>query len=108
MSDDTFAGTLTGIERLRNSRQSDDDWIEWKRVLIESAKAGAELERIVSRMELRLQKLASQTALDGISARVKELEDAARRRDRWGEKLLKAAGAVGVTLLAWWLGRHHG
>lgn len=104
-ADDTFATTLTGIDELR-SKHGSDDWPEWRRTVVDAVRAGAQLEKKVQQLELRLQGTAKTTAYTAMDARVQSLElvqSSRSKTTKWAADLFKTilAGlfAFGLTRL---------
>lgn len=97
--DDTFASTLDGIEELRASHRGDDDWESWRRVVLQSLRAGTTLEKRLSQIETKAGTFAKVGAYTHLDTRVTRLEDAQKRsRGFWGQ-ILKAGGAIGLIVL---------
>jgi hypothetical protein len=76
--DETFAGTVTGIEELRKAHK--DDWPEWRRTLINAARAGARMEQELRYVAASVEQCARRTAVSTLANKVGALEDAARKR----------------------------
>lgn len=90
-ADDTFASTLTGIDELR-SKYGSDDWPEWRRTVIAAVNAGAQLERRVQAIDLRLHGTAKAEAYAKLEKRVHALEflqSSRSKAGKWGADILK-------------------
>lgn len=104
----TFKFLVEDIRAREGGKDFQNDWLQHRRTLLESVEAGRKLEDEVERIELRLDKMARQGALDQAFDRIKALED--ERNQRRGilrflkGLVLAAAGAVTASLLA----RHKG
>jgi hypothetical protein len=97
--DDTFATTLDGIEELRSPHRGTDDWQSWRRVVVQSLRAGSALEKRIASLEVKAGGFAKAGAYTHLDTRVSRLEEQERRRrGLWGT-LLKAAGAIGLVVL---------
>jgi hypothetical protein len=106
--DDTFARTFVGIDRLRG-KNHDDDWHEWKRVVLESLRAGKKLEDKVAALTIVVNDLkarsARHTAVAALADKVKGLEDHHAQRESTKAKLLGWIGKAALLILAALLGR---
>lgn len=101
-ADDTFASTLTGIEELR-SKYGSDDWLEWRRTVVDAVRAGAQLERKLQSLELRLHGTAKAEAYAKLEKRVHALEflqSSRSKAGKWGADILKTVlgGLLAVAL----------
>jgi hypothetical protein len=76
--DETFASTVTGIEELRKAHH--DDWPEWRRTLVNAARAGARMEQELRDVEAAIEQCARRTAVSTLANKVAALEDGVRRR----------------------------
>jgi len=106
--DDTFARTFVGIDRLR-SKGYDEDWHEWKRVVLESLRAGKKLEEKVSALTIALNDLkarsARHTAVATLAEKIKVLEDHHAKRESSRAKIMGWVGKALLLILAALLGR---
>ena len=106
--DDTFARTFVGINRLRG-KSHDDDWLEWKRVVLESIKAGKSLEEKVNALNIAVNDLkarsARHTAVASLAEKVHALEEHHAKRESGRAKLLGWIGKAALLILAALLGR---
>lgn len=76
--EETFAATVTGIDELRAAHH--DDWPEWRRTLVNAARAGARMEQELRNLEAALEQCARKTAVTTLVNKVADLEDAAHKR----------------------------
>lgn len=94
--DDTFAGTIF---------PRSNDWDSWRRVVLQSCRAGGEMEKRLISLETKISSCAKVGAYTHLDARVVRLEEeAGRRRGLWGQ-VLKALGAIGLVVLGHELSR---
>ena len=103
--DDTFARTFVGIEKLRG-RSHDDDWLEWRRLVIQAIKSGKQVEEKVSALIAERPKYARQSAVTLLAARVAALEDEKKKRESTRSKLIGFAIKAALLILAALLGRN--
>jgi len=104
--DDTFATSLVGIERLRlmNERDrgesaADYDWREWKRSVVASIKAGAELEKQMNWVIPELKLRAKQRVLESLVVRIAALEAEREAASSARARMLGAGGKVLLVIL---------
>lgn len=71
-ADETFAATVTGIEELRKAHH--DDWPEWRRTLVNAARAGARMEQELRDVENSVEQCARRTAVRDLATRITALE----------------------------------
>lgn len=99
----TFKFLVEDIRSKAGGKDFSNDYLEQRRTLLESVEAGRKLEEEVERIELRLDKMARQGALEQAFDRIKALED--ERQQRRGifrflkGLVLAAAGAVAASLM---------
>jgi hypothetical protein len=98
--DDTFATTLTGIRELRAEHGDGmrGDWIEWKRTVLKSVKAGERLEKLVNGLLTDMRDAAKQKALQSLSARVAALEAERKKNHGRRQQILAALGKVALVV----------
>lgn len=107
-SDDTFAGTSADIDELRSRYADDDNWREYKRIVLQSVRAGKRLEDEFNTLKLDIvTKYARQGAqerlaksVDEIRADIKEW----RSTKRW---LVDAAKLIAVAVVTAYLTKGH-
>jgi hypothetical protein len=103
--ENTFSGNVAALRRDLGTYK-DDDWKEWRRVVIRGLEAGEQLERDVAKIRTELPALAKQSAQDGIRIRVEALE-AWRETQRGSRRMiLNALGAIGLLVLGALLKRY--
>ena len=99
--DDTFATTLSGIEKLRAGHyRNEDDWREWKRSVLASLKAGSAVERKLAWVIPELKGAARDSALQALARRVESLETARSKVLSTWQQALSIAGKVALVILA--------
>lgn len=101
--EETFASTVTGIEELRRGQR--DDWPEWRRTLVNAARAGARMEQELRDVAAAVEQCARRTAVSGLSNRIAALEDAAKQRRGLMRWVVNHGWEIVVVLIAAYLAR---
>jgi hypothetical protein len=96
--DNTFSGNVAALRDALGTSK-DDDWKEWRRVVIKGLEAGELLERDVAAVRAEISRFALQSAQDGIRLRVEALEAWRESRRGMGRMVINALGAIGLVLL---------
>jgi len=104
--DETFAGTVAGIEDLRRKYRGNDDldWREWKRTLVSSAKAGAKLEQTVNGLAMEFAKAARAEVVAGLITRLEMLEYHEKQRTGMKANLVRGVFELLVGALLLYVG----
>ncbi len=99
-NDDTFASTVAGIADLRAEHGDGlrGDWIEWKRTVLKSVKAGERLEQLVNGLLTDMRVTARQQALQAVAARVSLLEAARKKSRGRRQQILAVLGKVALVV----------
>lgn len=101
--EETFASTVTGIEELRRAHH--DDWPEWRRTLVNAAKAGARMEQELRDLAAALEQCARRTAVSNLSNRVAALEEGVNKRRGLWRWIINHFWQIVLVLLAAYLAR---
>ena len=104
--DDTFARTDERIERLRGTYH-DEDWREWRRTILESVKAGRQLEEQVEEVQRQIPLLSKASAVAALVRRLDVLEVKEKQRNDLTAKVWGALAKVGLVVLGWALTKLH-
>lgn len=99
--DETFASTVTGIEELRKAHR--DDWPEWRRTLVNAARAGARMEQELRDVAASVEQCARRTAVATLANKVGALEDAARKRRGFWRWIVNHAWTIVMIALTAYL-----
>jgi hypothetical protein len=104
--EDTFSGTLAGLEKLRGTYK-DEDWKEWRRTVLAAVRAGSAMERRQRQIELNLLQLAKQSGVDALITRVTKIEwdrdqAAGTKTKVWAMAQKVALIIAGAVVAKWW------